>query len=327
MPNKLKDPVRHKFNKTKYKVSNSREYDQALKNRGSLTVWFANDAVEKWNVDNSFKKSRGGQAKYSNFAIEACVTIGLVFKQRLRQTEGLVESIITLLKLDLDTPDFTTISRRMTKLEVVPVYKTNGKPSVIAIDSTGIKIYGEQEWQKEKYNLTKTRKSWRKLHLAIDEEGFIVSSALTLHEISDPAMVPELLNQIKSPIDTLLGDGAYDQPSTYQAMTLHQEKFGNGLPIKAAIPPNLGFRAKMDSDSILRTDNILIFEQSRRQWQEHTDYGRRAKAENTMFRYKTIIGNKLKSRSILNQITESKVAVNILNIMTKLGMPCSKKAA
>ena len=107
----------------------------------------------------------------------------------------------------------------------------------------------------------------------------------------------------------------------------HQSRHGNSLGIKAAIPPNLGFRAKKPDDSMLRNDNIRILEQGRHYWQKETNYGRRARVENTMYRYKIIIGNKLKSRSIANQKIESKLAVNIINSMTNLGMPCSKKIA
>ena len=133
------------------------------------------------------------------------------------------------------------------------------------------------------------------------------------------------MEKIDSPIDAVLADGAYDQPSTYQALTAHQNKHGNEVPIKAVIPPNLRFRAEMSDDS--RLDNIRLMEQERKRWQKHTDYDRRAKVENTIYRYKSIIGNKLKSRSFLNQSTESKVAANIINIMTKLSMPITKKIA
>ena len=145
--------------------------------------------------------------------------------------------------------------------------------------------------------------------------------------MSDCAEVPVLLEQIEISIDTILADGAYDQLITYKAMEDHQTKYGNGLEIKASIPPNLGFRAERSEDSNLRTDNIRIFERGRHCWQKETDYGRRAKVENTMYRYKIIIGNKLKSRSIETQKIESKVAVRILNRMTNLGMPCSQKIA
>jgi hypothetical protein len=328
MANKLRDPFRHKFSKAKYRTINNREYDQALKNRGSLTIWFSNDIVTTWNDHPKLKKKRGGQIKYSDLAIETCITLSLIYKQRLRQNEGYVESLIKLMNLDLDTPDYTTISRRSKDLKIKPLAGlAKDKNLVVAIDSTGVKIYGEKEWQEEKYKNTKTRKSWRKLHIAVDVEGFIVASSLTNHDVSDCAQVPVLLEQIETPIDSVLADGAYDQIVTYKAMEAHQEKHGNGLAIKAYIPPNLGFRPENPNDSKLRIDNIKMLEQSRHLWQKKTEYGRRAKAENTMFRYKTIIGNKLKARSTENQKVESNVAVNILNRMTKLGMPRSKKIA
>ena len=327
MPYKLKEPYRHKFKKSVYKPTNSRLYDESLKNRGSLTIWVSSDVISKWKGDFSKTRKRGGQLVYSDFSIETCITLSLIFRQRLRQTEGFVGSIIKLLGLELEVPDFTTISRRSKSINVsVPAIRREGGV-VISIDSTGLKLYGEQEWQKEKYKLTKTRKSWRKLHMAVDDNGTILGSELTFHDISDSATVPTILNQIGSPIDTVLGDGAYDQPSVYDAMIAHQEKYGNGLEIKAAIPPNLGFRPEMPTDSKLRVDNIRVFEKGRQRWQEHADYGRRARAENGMFRYKTIIGNKFKSRSFSSQKTESKIAVNILNKMAGLGMPCSKKFA
>ena len=306
--------------------SNSREYDQSLKNRGSLIIWFSEEAVAKWNNPVFVHKKRGGQAIYSDLAIETCVMLGLVYKQHLRQTEGFVESIIKLLNLELKTPDYTTISRRTKKLKVSRHHRANRYPVTLCVDSTGIKIYGEQEWQEEKYAL-KARKSWRKLHIAVDENGYIASSELTTHNISDCATIGTLLEEIDSPIDTVLADGAYDQPSTYKALIAHQNQHGNEISIKAVVPPNLGFRAEMPDDSKLRLDNIRLMEQGRKRWQKHTNYGRRAKAENAIYRYKSIIGNKLKSRTFLNQKTESKVAANILNIMTKLGMPDTKKFA
>ena len=273
MPNKLKDPYRHKFNKTQYKTTNSKEYNQALKNRGSLTIWFSEDAISQWKAQVLLKKKRGGQQDYSDFAITSCLILGLVFKQRLRQTEGLVQSLLKLMSLGLKTPTYSTISVRSKGLETPAFIKRSSEAAATAIDSTGLKIYGEQEWQAEKYSL-KTRKSWRKLHLAIDEDGYVLSSSLTLHNVSDSSMLPKLLEQIESPIDTVLADGAYDQPSTYEALINHQESFGNGVRIKAAIPPNLGFRAEMQNDSNLRKDNIRIIEQGRQRWQDYTDYGR-----------------------------------------------------
>ena len=142
MPNKLQDPYRHKFARAKYKISNSSEYDQSLKNRGSLTVWFSEEAIAEWNNAVLKQRKRGGQAVYSDLAIETCVMLGLVYKQRLRQTEGFVESIIKLLCLELKTPDYTTISRRTKKLKVSRRIRENSGSTTVCVDSTGVKIYG-----------------------------------------------------------------------------------------------------------------------------------------------------------------------------------------
>jgi hypothetical protein len=97
MPHTLKDPVRHKFTKKSYNVRDWSKYDEGLKNRGSLTVWFSEDAVAAWNHVKSDKMKRGGQRVYSDLAIETAHTLRLVYKQPLRQTEGLLTSIVQLL--------------------------------------------------------------------------------------------------------------------------------------------------------------------------------------------------------------------------------------
>ena len=167
MPYKLKEPYSHKFKKPAYKPSNSRLYDESLKNRGGLTIWVSSDVISKWKVDFSKIRKRGGQLLYSDFSIETCITLSFVFRQRLRQTEGLVESIVKLLGLELEVPNFTTISRRSKSINVTAPAIRSDEGIVVSIDSTGLKIYGEQEWQKEKYKLTKTRKSWNWLRVNI----------------------------------------------------------------------------------------------------------------------------------------------------------------
>ena len=117
MPFKLKDDRRHKFDKTKYKVRNWREYEQGLVNRGSLTVWFSDEAIKAWKPLIEEKK-KGRQPLYSDLAIQTVITLRKVYSLGLRQAEGFVRSIIELLELELDTPDHSTLSRRSAKLEI-----------------------------------------------------------------------------------------------------------------------------------------------------------------------------------------------------------------
>ena len=211
MPYTLKDHVRHKFTKKSYNVRDWAKYDEGLKNRGRLTIWFSEDAIAAWNHVKSDKMKRGGQRVYSDLAIETAHTLRLVYKQPLRQTEGLLTSIIQLLNLDLPIPDYTTLSRRAKRIVLSKPPKYSSDSRVIIVDSTGLKVVGEKEWMNHKHG-TKQRKVWRKLHLAINEDGEILSATLTTHHESDVSQVPDLLSKIDTPIDAFYGDaGGYDR--------------------------------------------------------------------------------------------------------------------
>ena len=327
MPYKLKAPVRHKFEKKSYNVRDWKKYDENLKNRGSLTIWFSEEAIASWNSVRSSKMKRGRQQKYSDLAIETAHTLRLVYKKPLRQTEGYIASILQLMKVDLDVPDHTTLSRRAKKVKLSKSAKPSSSGSnVVIVDTSGIKVFGEKEWMNLKHG-TRLRKVWRKLHLAVDEDGEILSAILTTHDESDTSQVADLLSQIESPIDEFIGDsGGYDHKTTYDA--IEAREISQGRPILAIIPPNLGFQKEQDSDSRHRKKNIKLLEdRGRARWQKETDYDRRALAENTIYRYKTIIGNKLTSRSTANQNTEIQIGVKILNKMNGLCRPKAQKAA
>src|SRR4051795_8212346 len=115
LPFKLNQDRRHHIPKQKHKVANWAEYDAALRQRGSLTVWFTEAAVAAWEAEP--RTTPGGQPHYSDLAITTALTLRAVFRLALRQTEGLIGSIIRLLGLDLSVPDHTPLSRRAETLE------------------------------------------------------------------------------------------------------------------------------------------------------------------------------------------------------------------
>ncbi|MBU2645441.1 IS5 family transposase [bacterium] len=181
MPYKHNQDRRHKFEKARYNVKKWPEYDQALKNRGSLTIWLTDDAIKAWQTKN-LQKKRGGQPVCSDNAIETGLTLRSLYKLGLRQTEGFLESISSLMGLALSIPDHTTFSRRSRELNITQLRRKPGEPIHILVDSTDLKICGSGEWQETKHGLQK-RKHWRKLHLAIDEKtGDIVASELTTNK-------------------------------------------------------------------------------------------------------------------------------------------------
>lgn len=331
MPYKLKDPVRHKFTKNNYNNRDWKTYEEGLRNRGSLTVWFSEEAILAWNPPIDKKRKRGRQRRYSDLAIETCHTLRLVYKTGLRQTEGFLASILQLMKLDLSVPDHSTLSRRGKTVSLRKKACKKPLPEkgsvIVIVDSTGLKVFGEKEWMNHKHG-TKQRKVWRKLHMCIDEDGEILSSTLTSHTTSDTSQVDELLKGVEAPIDALIGDGGYDNAPTYKALDEHQKRHNRAQKSQATIPPNTGFQAENETDAQQRLENIrMIEDKGKHLWQTQMDYGRRARVENTMHRYKSIIGNKLRSRTFESQLTETRIAVQIVNRMAELGMPRAKIAA
>lgn len=328
MPYKLKDPVRHKFTKKSYNKRGWKAYEQGLRNRGDLTIWFSEDAVAAWNQVDNGQRKRGRQRKYSGLAIETGHTLRLIYKQALRQTEGFMRSVAQLMELDLSIPDHTTLSRRARRvlLHKKPLPR-RGSRIVIIVDSTGLKVVDEKEWMNCKHG-TQQRKVWRKLHLCINEYGDILSATLTSHTESDTGQVGKLLEGIEEPIAEMIGDGGYDSPSTYEALEIHEKRCNQNRAILAIIPPNTGFQEARETDAAQRLGNIhLIEDKGKLSWQNQMDYGRRARVENTMHRYKAIIGNKLRSKNLENQNTEIQIGVQILNRMAQLGMPKARKVA
>ena len=167
MPFKLNQASRHHIPRQRRKVTNWPAYDASLCQRGSLTVWFTDEAITAWEAEP--RTTRGGQPWYSELAILTALTLRAMFRLAYRQTDGLIGSIIGLLGLDLSVPDHTTLSRWAATLEVPrPRPGSNAEagrdpaPVHLLVDSTGLKLCGPGEWLIEKHG-TRTRRSWRKL--------------------------------------------------------------------------------------------------------------------------------------------------------------------
>ena len=139
MPFKLNQDRRHHIPKQKHRVTNWPAYDAALRQRGSLTVWFSDEAIAAWRAEP--RTTRDGQASYSPLAITTALTLRAVFRLALRQAEGLINSLVRLLGLDLPVPDHSTLSRRAETLEVPrPGTRRDAEPLHLLVDSTGLKL-------------------------------------------------------------------------------------------------------------------------------------------------------------------------------------------
>ena len=189
-----KRAYRHPKYKAAYRVNNWHAYDQALRDRGDITLWLSHEAIETWTAPKSGK--RGGQRLYADIAMETALTLRLLFHLPLRQTEGFLHSILTLMDVTLPCPDHTTLSRRNAILEVsrLSVRGAQGQVDLI-VDSTGLKVCGQGEWHAKKHG-EKRRKRWKKLHIGVDNQGWIIASTVTDGHAQDPSQVPALVAQV-----------------------------------------------------------------------------------------------------------------------------------
>lgn len=302
----------------KYRVKNWREYNQALVNRGNLTIWFDEETLKSWmNTEKTGKK--GASNKYSDMAIQCCLVLKNLFRLPLRATQGLLMSLFLMLGVEAETPHYSTLSRRQasTQFEVPAVKAENCH---LVVDSTGLKVYGEGEWKTRKHGWSK-RRTWRKLHLGVDAD----TNMILCHELTengkgdgDSQVFPELLDQVEGTISQVSGDGAYDTWDCHEAIAVRGAK--------ATVPPQKGAKIKQHGNGKappLPRDEIIrrIRKVGRKKWKEESGDHKRSLSETAMFRMKTILGSMLSARKLDSQKSEASIRCIILNQMTQLGMP------
>lgn len=298
---------------TKYKTRNWAEYNFSLKQRGSLSIWF--DPGMTWEADASGR--RGRQQTYSDAAIQACLTLKVLFGLPLRQTTGFVESLLKLVGLDWAVPDFSTLCRRQRALSVAIPYKGSAGPLHLLIDSTGIKAEGEGEWNARKHGGSK-RRLWRKIHIGIDEETLEIRAIeVTSSSVGDAPMLPDLLNQIRPDQDlgSVTADGAYDTRKCHDAIAARNAH--------AVIPPRKNAKLWKTDTPGARARNEAVQSSKylgRALWRQVTGYHRRSRVETKMHCVK-LLGQRLSARDFDRQVKEVQIRAAILNAFTALGIP------
>ncbi|HID7510734.1 TPA: IS5 family transposase [Enterobacter hormaechei] len=316
MPHKHNARKRHHIPKAKYTVTNWPQYEAGLKQRGSLTLWMTPEATELWKA--SARTSPGGQARYSDLAIQTCLMLRTAFRIPLRQAEGLMASVFTLMKVSLNVPDHTTVSRRAAVLPPLPSILSEGDLHIL-IDSTGLKVYGAGQWLEEKHGV-RARRDWRKLHLAVDADNFsIVAHTLTDSHTDDPSQEGPLLSQTEGTVTQVTADGAYDGRPTYNTIA------GHGEGITVAIPPRVTAVPEETTGPPCQRDRHLamIQEKGLLAWQKAVGYGKRALVETMMACWKTLIGSRLRTRGFAAQQTEAAIGVAVLNRLLSVARPHS----
>ena len=297
--------------------------------RGSLTLW-VDDEISSWWLCPDLSGRPGASETYSDRAIEACLSLRILLRLPLRQTEGFVRSILCLMGLPLMVPDYTTLARRQKTLPVaLPVRPSDrGAGRHIVIDSTGLKIFGEGEWKVRKHGKERgKRRVWRKLHVSVDEKtGEVTGVTMTVGDAGDGPELRELIQQSQQNggrIAQVSADGAYDSWEIDRLLTEQG--------IVSTIPPRKGSKIKQHGNSrkvpLQRDENLRqIRKVGRENWAKESGYTRRSLAETHMMREKRMLGPGLMSRTTEAQTTECRLRCAVLNRLAHQGMPDSYPA-
>jgi IS5 family transposase len=301
-------------------------YNNSLVNRGYLTIFVSKDFAKTWYVkyDGTTIRRCGGQPKYTDEAITALLSLRFVFKQPLRAMEGFAKSLVATMKLELDVPDYSTLSNKLKKMKIrLPLLTNSRIGHVVSIDSTGLKIHGQGEWNRKKHSQT-DRRQWVKLHLAVDNESMqILAVESTADDAHDCEVFNQLIDALPDSIDKVLGDGAYDTVDAYK------KSDENGIDLVALPRDNAVVDIKSTEPHILRRNEHVERYQNKGiyAWANKNSYWDRNRAETTMSRFKTTFSGTLASRKVESQQNEIIIKCEILNKFASITMPLQDSAA
>ena len=258
---------------------------------------------------------RGRSQKFSDAAIQFCLTIKCLFGLPLRQTLGLVQSLLKMADLPWSAPDYSTVCRRQKGLDVQVHYRPSGKGLHMLADSTGIKFLGEGEWKAKKHGAERHRQ-WRKVRLGINAENMQIRAiVVTTNEVGDSPVAAELRAQIPShePVVSFTGDGVYDTQDVHEACHHHK-----AIPV---IPPRKGARLRKGLAFAHRNEAVKACKKlGRTIWKRWSGYHLRSLVETKMNCFKGL-GEKVMARTFERQVAELNVRASILNRFTELGTP------
>ncbi|WP_281946559.1 IS5 family transposase [Vibrio parahaemolyticus] len=298
--------------KPRYKTTNWKQYNKALINRGSLTFWIDEEAIRQWKQSKQDKRGRPRQ--FSDLAITTALMVKRVFSMPLRALQGFIDSVFSLANVPIVCPHYSCISRRAKQVEVSFKPKTRGAIQHLAIDATGLKVYGEGEWKIKKHGTDGNHRVWRKLHLAVDTSTHeIVAAELSLSNVTDAEVLPNLLKQTRRRIIDIPGDGAYDTRDCHDAI-----RFKRAVPL---IPPREGAAFRENGHPRNLAVGCQKLYGSNNKYKKRHGYHKRSLSETAMYRVKQLLGGRLSLRNYNAQVGETYAMIKALNKLTGLGMP------
>ena len=305
----MRSTVHPKY-KTKYRVGNWSAYEQALVQRGDVTLWLSADATDAWRPSPSGRP--GAPKTFSDCAIETALTLRLVFRLPLRQAEGFLRSVLSLMGVDLAAPTTPRSPDEVSLSRLNAAASHREDPSIV--DSTGLSIVGEGEWAAVQHG-GRGHRGWKTRHLAVDRAGVIVAHALTEPTVDAATIGIDLIETVDDEIARVTADAAYETVAFYEAAGMRDAT--------VVVPPSKTARVSRRRPRSRARDRTItdVRTLGRRRWKKGAGYQLQARVENAFFRYKSILGDRLRARSRGGRVAESVVACNVLNQMTELGRP------
>lgn len=310
--------------KQKYRIKNWKKYTEALVQRGSITVWIAEDALQGWIHKGT--RTRGRPFVFSAAAIRCALTVRAVFRLPLRQTEGFLRSVFALMHVSLPVPDYSTLSLRAKTLRAV-FDPSSHRPVHLVLDSTGLKIRGEGEWRRRQGK--SGHRKWRKFHIGIDATTQeILIQELSLSRVADATAGVRLIERAPGALSTVTADGSYDKVKIYDVC--ERRKARPLIPPRKDAKIQKGWKKDVRDKRYKRRIAYLeprhdairrIRKGGRKRWKRESGYHRRSLVETAFSRTQRLFGQGLRSRRMARQRTETFIRCTALNHMTALGMP------
>lgn len=286
------------------------QYNKSLINRGSLNIWIDEATQKEW-VTKSCKR---GRPSFSTHVIELGWILRIVYRLTLRALQGFLQSILSLLKLALTTPNYTLFCKRAKEIPSLSQKLSNRRPCDLVIDASGIKVYGEGEWKVKVHGSSKHRK-WLKIHIGVDPlSQEVIVCEVTESAIADSAVLPTLVEKAPKTVRRVIADGAYDRKTC--------RNYLQNKNIKAHIPPSVNARCKPGEEE--RNESVRVMngcgggQEGKNLWKKLTGYHVRSLVETAFSRLKRLFRERLKSRKIENQIVETRLIFLVLNRMMQL---------
>jgi Transposase DDE domain len=324
MPFEFHEPRRHRIPPARYRVTNWPDYDRGLVERGDLRLWIAEEALSAWAAPR--RRTRGGQARFSDLAIEAVLMLASLFRLALRQAEGFVRSLMAMMGLTLPVPDHTTLARRRCTVPIAMNAPGRQAPVDLVLDSTGLTFHGPGEWDRLKHG--EKRRAWRKLHLAVDAgTSEILAFHLTDSDTADASMAGPLVEHAGGRIRSVTADGAYDGAPVYDAIRAARPPRS---PPRIVIPPaarSIPDPGTPHGGTEREQHAATIAAHGRMAWQKASGYGRRALVETAVSRLKRHGGDRLTARTFGAQSAEIALRISAANKMIRHSRPITVRIA